>query len=253
MKAAPTLAGKVCKTCGESKPLSEYTRFTDRSGRSHVRGECKPCRSRAARAQRAAVHLRIKVITWTKDYERKCRECGKWKPSGEFHRFTKDNPLWSMPCKACRNATLRRGPALRTVAVSDARWTRCSRCAAWKPASDFYRSRAGAVRRDARCKDCNHAEKTARDREHRTALRAAAMEAAGGPWCVVCGEDDPIVLHFHHTDPAEKTASVSRLIRHGTNPGPAIAEARKCVLLCANDHLRVHYGALPCPTPSSRG
>lgn len=254
MKTAPAPTDKVCKTCGESKPLSEYTRVAQRGGRFSTRGECKPCRARTERAARAADHLRIKAVAWSTAYYRKCRDCGKWKPSGEFQADARSTPLRAMPCKPCRNArlwherrALGRGLPLLPVAVSDERWMRCIHCGDWKPATDFYKHRSGKPLRDTRCKSCNHAAKRAHDREKRAQNRIIAMEATGGSACVACGESDPIVMHFHHLDPATKADSVARLIRNTADVGRIVAEASKCVLLCANCHLRVHAGTIACP------
>lgn len=54
--------------------------------------------------------------------------------------------------------------------------------------------------------------------------------------CIVCGETDPIVLHFDHRDSKLKRKCVSQLSGYGWK---AIkAEIDKCDVLCANCHMR---------------
>lgn len=60
--------------------------------------------------------------------------------------------------------------------------------------------------------------------------------------CAHCGEKDPIVLQFHHASGdtlfavARMTAQSWKMIR---------AEIAKCVILCANCHLREHARLSP--------
>jgi hypothetical protein len=64
------------------------------------------------------------------------------------------------------------------------------------------------------------------------------MSALGLSGCVRCGESDVIVLQWHHRVPSEKSFNVLTGSRNALST--RIAEARKCDLLCANCHLRVH-------------
>src|SRR3954453_22432628 len=71
--------------------------------------------------------------------------------------------------------------------------------------------------------------------------KARLVDAAGG-CCAVCGYDAYAgALQFHHLDPATKEFSVSQ---RGVTLSfeRALAEARKCVLLCANCHAEVEGG-----------
>ncbi len=58
--------------------------------------------------------------------------------------------------------------------------------------------------------------------------------------CVVCGEDFPGCLDFHHTDPGKKEFGVSRILHHSS--GSVMKEVSKCVVLCANCHRKLHAG-----------
>jgi transposase len=93
-----------------------------------------------------------------------------------------------------------------------------------------------------RCGECNSAAVAARRRE----IKARLVAEAGGR-CAACGFDTYLgALQFHHRDPAEKAFSLSR---QGVTRSlsKARAEARKCVLLCANCHAMVEAGLLLVP------
>lgn len=64
----------------------------------------------------------------------------------------------------------------------------------------------------------------------------AAYKAKVG--CEVCGEKDPVVLDFHHEDPAKKDQAVASMTNQA--PDRVWAEVLKCKVLCANDHRREH-------------
>jgi hypothetical protein len=58
--------------------------------------------------------------------------------------------------------------------------------------------------------------------------------------CVKCGEADPIVLDFHHTDAGTKEFRIAAVIWSHTIAAIE-AEIAKCEVLCANCHRREHY------------
>jgi transposase len=101
--------------------------------------------------------------------------------------------------------------------------------------TDFWLDRRGYYR----CKACRSAAVARRRRK----MKAILVKEAGGA-CFVCGYSrDMRALHFHHLEPSLK--------RHEINArGAALAlerlqaEARKCVLLCANCHAEVETGLI---------
>jgi transposase len=88
-----------------------------------------------------------------------------------------------------------------------------------------------------RCEQCRKERVVARRRQ----IKALLVAEAGGR-CVLCGYDRHVgALQFHHLDPATKAfglglRGVARSLER------CRAEARKCVLLCANCHAEVEAG-----------
>jgi transposase-like protein len=77
--------------------------------------------------------------------------------------------------------------------------------------------------------------------ERRRRVKRILVEEAGGR-CAICGYDRYVgALQFHHLNPGEKAFIVS--LRGATRGIAKLrAEARKCVLLCANCHAEVEAG-----------
>jgi len=96
-----------------------------------------------------------------------------------------------------------------------------------------------------RCKRCR-LERVSRRRRN---VKRILVEEAGGK-CLICGYDRcHRVLQFHHLDPNTKEfhlgeAGATRSLARSR------AEARKCVLLCANCHGEVEAGITPVPLNS---
>lgn len=104
------------------------------------------------------------------------------------------------------------------------------------------------IRRDSgyRCATCRIADVT----ERRRRVKRILLREAGGA-CLLCGYDRCVAaLHFHHVDPAEKSFGVAgRGVTRSLNA--ARAEARKCVVLCANCHAEVESGMTDLPLRSA--
>jgi hypothetical protein len=96
-----------------------------------------------------------------------------------------------------------------------------------------------------RCRRCVGEAVTRRHRK----VKQTLVELAGGR-CVVCGYDRTLVnLHFHHVDPATKAFGMS--ISSGKSLAAYVAEARKCILVCANCHGEIETQTIPCPPLTS--
>jgi DNA-binding CsgD family transcriptional regulator len=104
--------------------------------------------------------------------------------------------------------------------------------------TDFYISRNG----DYHCKRCR-SERVARWRRN---AKDDLVREAGGQ-CVLCGYDTWFgALHFHHLDPHTKSFGLA-MRGHTKSFAKLLAEARKCILLCANCHAEVEGGVTTIP------
>lgn len=59
--------------------------------------------------------------------------------------------------------------------------------------------------------------------------------------CLVCGDDHPAALDFHHRDPTTKTKGVAQLVCLGYGRDTIIAEVAKCDPLCASCHRKLEW------------
>jgi transposase len=93
-----------------------------------------------------------------------------------------------------------------------------------------------------RCKRC----RMDRVSQRRQVIKRKLVDEAGGK-CLICGYDGcQQALEFHHLDPSSKEFDLGR---KGVTRSLAKsrAEARKCVLLCANCHREVEAGIAAVP------
>jgi hypothetical protein len=105
-----------------------------------------------------------------------------------------------------------------------------------------YKRGAGFV---YRCKRCVGEAVTRRHRR----VRALLVSEAGGR-CAVCGyERCALNLHFHHVDPSSKSFDMNMGV--GKALAAFRAEAKKCVLVCANCHGEIEAGLMESPPPGS--
>ena len=63
--------------------------------------------------------------------------------------------------------------------------------------------------------------------------------------CIICGEKDPLVLDFHHREPSDKKHSIMYMISGEYSVSKILEEIKKCDVVCANDHRRIHNGEHP--------
>ena len=109
------------------------------------------------------------------------------------------------------------------------------------------RARWTGTRKDlqtARMRTYNAAHKVEHNTHQRTyrMKNKAVLEAYKSErGCARCGESDPVVLQFHHVRGTKSFSIASRYARLGIDA--LLAEAEKCIILCANCHLREHADA----------
>jgi hypothetical protein len=60
--------------------------------------------------------------------------------------------------------------------------------------------------------------------------------------CIVCGEENPSCLEFHHVSASNKEHDISQMIVNKASDERIREEIDKCLILCANCHRKVHRG-----------
>jgi len=91
-------------------------------------------------------------------------------------------------------------------------------------------------RKKPEAKATKNAWHRSRNQENRVMLSALKVSLG----CCVCGEKDPRCLDLHHRDPEQKLYEVSALIGRSTSWEMIEAEAKKCDVMCANCHRKLH-------------
>lgn len=132
----------------------------------------------------------------------------------------------------------------------------CKRCDTLKDESEFFKNKAKKDGLQNSCKVCrkeqNHehyasSEKRRNDVRSRNELsrqrkRDFVRRYKSFCGCRICGEKDFVVLDLHHVDPSEKDGNPSTYTMYSMIR--LKSEIRKCVVLCANCHRRVHAGTV---------
>jgi hypothetical protein len=84
------------------------------------------------------------------------------------------------------------------------------------------------------------ARRTAVKRARKQRLAAWLVELKRQRACRDCGQDHPACLVFHHTSPSTKELALADAIRRGFSRERIRREIEKCVVLCANCHIKLH-------------
>lgn len=189
-----------------------------------------------------------------------CRSCGHRKQLREFPRDC-SRPNGRHPyCKRCKAAKQRDSNHRRMRAKNEAPTRPCSVCQKTRQAEDFSSPRAWKCRA---CKEKTAARQKKDRREksrawyqankHKKRLHLALLrdnrklqllELRGGI-CVDCGlfpsEEWPVGCFDFHHDSDDKEHSLARLLHSAQKWNLAVAEAEKCVVVCANCHRKRHW------------
>ena len=123
---------------------------------------------------------------------------------------------------------------------------KCSRCKQTKNTESFSWRNKDKNILDSWCRICkkeyHQSTKTLckiRKRKHKRLKQKRMIEYLIKNPCKVCGETDPIVLDFHHTDPSTKEDDVSSMFSHGASWNRIEREIRKCKVLCCKCHRKL--------------
>lgn len=101
------------------------------------------------------------------------------------------------------------------------------------------------------CKDCRRDYRKQRRHEHPEIHRTQELrrEKINTEWllsqktpCVICGENEPICIDFHHINMDEKEFTIGK--HRNLSKDRLLKEISKCVCLCANCHRKIHAGLI---------
>lgn len=129
----------------------------------------------------------------------------------------------------------------------------CTICKLPKETGEFNKNKTRKDGLNTLCKECSQARSKqyysenkekhskvchARNKRYLTALYTwiNTLKSTG---CILCDESDPCCIDFHHLNPEIKENNIATLIRN-LNLKQLANEIRKCVLVCANCHRKVH-------------
>lgn len=113
----------------------------------------------------------------------------------------------------------------------------CTKCGRTLPEEDFYwRDKKRGLRR-SECKDCHNKYVKDKYQEKRNDIQILKQHYK----CAKCGDSRSYVLDFHHIDPSQKDANISRLLSSNASLTNIKEEISKCVILCANCHREFHF------------
>ena len=131
----------------------------------------------------------------------------------------------------------------------------CSKCFTIKPLEDFAFKNKATGRRNAVCKAChkiyrdNHYRNNKRKNVRRTSKRRETLREWVNTYkkersCACCSESFYRCLEFHHLNPDEKDLAVADAINNGWSIKRIQKEIDKCILVCANCHVKIHAGLI---------
>lgn len=131
----------------------------------------------------------------------------------------------------------------------------CTRCKRAKELSEFHKRSVSKDGLQPHCKVCEKEKHrsqylVAKDKIiARTLSRRSLIVARYNEWrsnqsCSICSEDDEACLDMHHLDPNEKEYSLGQLARDSFDSSMWHAEMKKCIIVCANCHRKIHKHGL---------
>lgn len=136
-------------------------------------------------------------------------------------------------------------------------YKQCTHCKRELPHDSFTFRDKSHTRLSSWCKDCQK-QKTleiraanidkyrAKDRENKNSTyknKRTIINSYKECGCLICGEKEFVCLDFHHVDSNQKSFDIGKQF-HIKAIETIISEIKKCVVLCANCHRKVHAGII---------
>jgi hypothetical protein len=130
----------------------------------------------------------------------------------------------------------------------------CYKCTKNKDINDFAISTKRKDGRQSLCKACkksydkiyfkiNHKAQYNRNKQN-TINNRILVNSYKVNGCKYCNEKDVCCLDFHHRNSKDKILEVSNMLLYSAKK--IIAEIKKCDVVCANCHRKLHAGKLLC-------
>ena len=127
---------------------------------------------------------------------------------------------------------------------------KCTYCKQLKDLDEFGPLKTSRDGKQYRCKQCFsdcmrkiYRRNPDRKKQQTTTLQERISQELNqikqNSGCKYCKETTPICLDFHHKDAALKDENVSYWV-HSKSRDKAIEEAKKCIVVCANCHRKIH-------------
>ena len=120
---------------------------------------------------------------------------------------------------------------------------RCSSCKVEKDLSEFHKDKRNKDGLHYACKDCRnvyHTSETGKAYKRKRYHRGKAYIRAQKKPCIVCGEDEPVCIDFHHL--RDKKFNLANTESRSLDT--IQKEIDKCVCLCSNCHRKHHAGLI---------
>lgn len=129
----------------------------------------------------------------------------------------------------------------------------CTKCNTDKDDDSFHFKNKDKVIRKSQCKNCTKEYRKEyyiknridaieysklSSKKNKLYLRQYVWNYLKENNCIICGEDDPIVLEFDHRVPSEKFMNISDMITFKYGIKKLQLEIDKCDVLCSNCHKR---------------
>ena len=124
----------------------------------------------------------------------------------------------------------------------------CTKCGLEKPTSEFNKNKLKKDGLQSECRDCHKQMCSSYYQRNKTNYRKTSklkrqkilsiVNNIKSKGCIICGETNLACLDFHHLDPNEKEGSISKMI---STPIKLEKELKKCIVLCANCHRKLHW------------
>ena len=141
----------------------------------------------------------------------------------------------------------------------------CTRCGKRKSCREFNKSTRRKDGLQIYCRECQNAHDRElydsspkrrklvreRNRAHMDAITEYTNEIKQNSGCALCGEREVVCLQFHHVRRGNKNASVAETGKLGWSLEMVKKEIKKCVVLCANCHLKLHRGKITLASSST--